>query len=70
MNATGGSPAQQDVAVRLLVSNSPLLNVPGATLAFNYQLGAAIPAPQDSDAHVYSSSTQLDHGSDGAQHFG
>ena len=33
-----------NIPVNLRVSNSPLLNVPNATLAFTYQLGSATPA--------------------------
>lgn len=43
----GGSPTQQDIAVKLLISSLPLLNVPSATLNFTYQLGAAAPAAQN-----------------------
>ena len=42
----GGSPAQQDIPVSLVVSNTPLLNVPNATLNFTYQMGTNAPAAQ------------------------
>ena len=42
----GGTPTQQDVNVRLLVSAAPLLNVPGDTLTFSYQAGTAAPSPK------------------------
>ena len=42
----GGVPTSQDIPVKLLVSVAPLLNVPNATLSFNYQLGGAAPAAQ------------------------
>ncbi len=42
----GGVPQSQDIPVKLLVSITPLLNVPGATLAFNYQVGSPLPAGQ------------------------
>jgi uncharacterized protein (TIGR03437 family) len=42
----GGVPTSQQIPVKLLVSVAPLLNVPNATLAFNYQLGGAAPAAQ------------------------
>jgi uncharacterized protein (TIGR03437 family) len=40
----GGSPPQQDIAVTLNVSNTPLLNVPNATLTFTGQVGSTPPA--------------------------
>jgi uncharacterized protein (TIGR03437 family) len=43
----GATNTQINVPVRLLVSTSPLLNVPGATLAFNYQIGGTTPAPKN-----------------------
>ena len=46
VSTPGGSPSSQDVAVNLLVSNSPLLAVPSATLNFTYQLGGPAPAAQ------------------------
>ena len=36
--------SQLTIPVRLIVSNSPLLNVPGNTLAFSYQIGSTPPA--------------------------
>jgi len=42
----GGSPAQQDIPVRLVISNSPILNIPPSILIFNSQVGAANPAAQ------------------------
>jgi uncharacterized protein (TIGR03437 family) len=42
----GGTPTQQDIPVRLVVSNTPLLNVPNATLNFAYQLGTTAPPAQ------------------------
>jgi uncharacterized protein (TIGR03437 family) len=42
----GGSPAQQDIPVKLVISNTQLLNVPNATLNFAYQLGTNAPAAQ------------------------
>jgi uncharacterized protein (TIGR03437 family) len=42
----GGSPTQQDIPVQLVVSTTPLLNVPNATLNFAYQLGTSAPAAQ------------------------
>ncbi len=42
----GGSPAKQDIPVQFVVSNTPLLNVPNATLNFAYQLGTNAPAAQ------------------------
>jgi uncharacterized protein (TIGR03437 family) len=42
----GGSPTQQDIPVRLVISNSPLLNIPTAALNFTAQLGAATPPAQ------------------------
>ncbi len=39
--------AQINVPVNLLVSNQPLLTVPGATLAFTYQAGGSAPAAQN-----------------------
>ena len=41
-----GAPVQQDIPVKLTVSSLPVLNVPGTTLAFNYQLGGQQPASQ------------------------
>jgi uncharacterized protein (TIGR03437 family) len=35
------------IPVNLRVSSSPLVNVPGATLSFTYQVGGAIPTPQN-----------------------
>jgi uncharacterized protein (TIGR03437 family) len=40
----GGTPTQQDIPVKLVVSTAPVLNVPTATLAFTYQLNGAVPA--------------------------
>jgi uncharacterized protein (TIGR03437 family) len=42
----GGVPQSQDIPVKLLVSITPLLSVPNATLAFNYQVGGPAPAGQ------------------------
>jgi uncharacterized protein (TIGR03437 family) len=42
----GGSPTQQDVPVKLVVSSTPLLNVPNNTLNFVYQLTTSAPAAQ------------------------
>ena len=42
----GGSPTQQDVPVKLVVSSTPLLNVPNNTLSFVYQLTTNAPAAQ------------------------
>jgi uncharacterized protein (TIGR03437 family) len=42
----GGSPTQQDIPVQLVISNTPLLNVPNATLNFTFQLGTNAPAAQ------------------------
>ncbi len=39
-------PAQQNVQVNLLVSSSPLLVVPSATLSFNYEVNGSFPAAQ------------------------
>lgn len=41
-----GAPAQTSIPVKLVVSSSPLLNIPAAPVTFNYQLGAAKPADQ------------------------
>jgi uncharacterized protein (TIGR03437 family) len=43
----GAANSQTSIPVRLLVADSPLLNVPGATLAFSYQLGGAAPAAKN-----------------------
>jgi uncharacterized protein (TIGR03437 family) len=40
------TPTQQDIGITLVVSNTPLLNVPNATLNFSYQVGTNAPAPQ------------------------
>ena len=42
----GGSPAQQDIPVKLIVSNTALLNVPNADVSFFYQIGTSAPASQ------------------------
>ncbi len=42
----GGSPTQQDVPVKLVVSSTPLLIVPNNTLSFVYQLTTNAPAAQ------------------------
>jgi uncharacterized protein (TIGR03437 family) len=41
-----GSPSSLDILVTLLISNSPLLNVPAAALNFTYPLGGNVPASQ------------------------
>ncbi|MEO8372355.1 MAG: hypothetical protein ABI806_24425, partial [Candidatus Solibacter sp.] len=46
VSTPGGSPTQQDIPVKLVVSNTQLLNVPNATLNFVYQLGSNLPAAQ------------------------
>ena len=46
LNTPGGSPAQTNIPVTLVVSSTALLNIPTATLNFNYQLGTAAPAAQ------------------------
>jgi trimeric autotransporter adhesin len=42
----GAANSQNTIPVKLLVSDSPLLNVPSATLAFSYEVGATAPAPK------------------------
>ena len=42
----GGTPAQQDVAVKLVISATALLNIPASPLTFTAQLNAAAPAAQ------------------------
>ncbi|HEY1339334.1 MAG TPA: hypothetical protein VGF59_17595, partial [Bryobacteraceae bacterium] len=44
---TTGNPASATVNVKLLVSNSPLINVPAGPLSFTYQLGSTFPAAQN-----------------------
>jgi uncharacterized protein (TIGR03437 family) len=41
-----GNPSSLDVPVTLVVSNSPLLNVPSTSLNFTYQVGSPLPAAQ------------------------
>jgi len=43
----GAAVSQLNVAVKLLVSASPLLTVPNSNLAFTYQIGGAQPATQN-----------------------
>ena len=43
---SGGSPPQTNIPVTLIVTNTPSLIVPNATLNFTYQLGTAAPAAQ------------------------
>jgi uncharacterized protein (TIGR03437 family) len=43
----GAATSQLNVPVRLLVSNSPLLTVPNANLAFTYQIGGSQPGTQN-----------------------
>ncbi|HXA49349.1 MAG TPA: hypothetical protein VNV86_03555 [Candidatus Acidoferrum sp.] len=51
----GGTPAQQDIPVKLTVSASPLLNVPPTPLVFTYQLGGNVPATQNVNVTATSS---------------
>ena len=43
---SGGSPPQTSIPVTLIVTNTPSLIVPNATLNFTYQLGTTAPAAQ------------------------
>ncbi|MEO8597711.1 MAG: hypothetical protein ABI759_30605 [Candidatus Solibacter sp.] len=52
----GGSPTQQDIGITLLVSNTPLLTVPNATLNFTSQAGGT---PADQTVNITSTGTPL-----------
>jgi uncharacterized protein (TIGR03437 family) len=57
ISAPGASNPSLQIPVSLLVSDSPLLQIPSAATTFSYQLGTAIPASQT--VQVTSSSTPL-----------
>ncbi len=59
ISAPSASNSLQSIPVSLLVSNSPLLQVPTTGVTFNYQLGTAVPATQT--VQVTSSSTALNY---------
>jgi uncharacterized protein (TIGR03437 family) len=46
VSTPGGTPGQTTIPITLIVSATPLLNVPNATLTFTSQLGASAPAAQ------------------------
>lgn len=55
----GGTPAQQDIPVKLLVSASPLLGLSTNTLNFTYQVGTGTPPSQNVTVTSTSGATAL-----------
>ncbi len=55
----GGSPTQQDIPVKLVVSSLPLLNPSTSALSFTYQLGTANPPAQNITVNSTGGATPL-----------